>query len=382
MGASSFGSGKRQDRGVMEPKLSEAEAVEAAGDAMESAAQRTERSVDDEADFGELEFTAEEIAEFEAADQREALSVLFDAVRSCSSDGRLSTPVEWVEAGFVPDHMDAESFEMFVYEYLEEHRVLREAEERPAPPQRTYRTATRAVGVPQPVGQGGGEAPESAAAPDDGDVVSASVSLEESGFGQGDGPADAGAVLVEDGGAADGSTADCEDAQADAEFSRSMDDFEVPEGYELVELEGELTLVAVDDDDASGEIACDDIAVLVGKRSYYLYSKDIMTDRYAHWAFLACEDDRIVTFVECVREESRTYPRPMSIDGLKNEPFSMSDEEIAETWDAVRESGVYPDIETTAASNGDVFFYSTEYLSPAYAASLAEWHAVERGMYL
>ena len=72
----------------------------------------------------------------------------------------------------------------------------------------------------------------------------------------------------------------------------------------------------------------------------------------------------------------------MSIDGLKNEPFSMTDEEIVETWEAIKESGAYPDIETTAASNGDVFFYSTEYLNPAYAASLAEWHAVERGMYL
>lgn len=60
----------------------------------------------------------------------------------------------------------------------------------------------------------------------------------------------------------------------------------------------------------------------------------------------------------------------------------MTDEEIVETWEAIKESGAYPDIETTAASNGDVFFYSTEYLNPAYAASLAEWHAVERGMYL
>lgn len=371
----------------MESKRNEAEAAEVAGDGREAAVQQPDWPADAESGCEELEFTAEEIAEFEAADQREALAALFDTVRSCSSDGRLSEPAEWDEAGLVPDHMDAESFEMFVYEYLEEHRVSREAEERPASSQRTYRTATRAVGVPQPVGQGGKGAVGGDEASDDRASAPVSGSLGESGFGldgerEGDGPEGDVPALLEGNGVMDGSAADYAAAQADDDFDRSMADFEVPEGYELVELEGELTLVLVDEGTASDEIACDDIAVLVGKRSYYLYSKDIMTDRYAHWAFLACEDDRIVTFVECVREESRTYPRPMSIDGLKNEPFSMSDEEIAETWDAVRESGVYPDIETTTASNGDVFFFSTEYLSPAYAASLAEWHAVERGMYL
>lgn len=376
----------------MEPKRNEAGVAEVAGDTEEAAVQRTDRPVDTEPGCEERAFTAEEIAEFEAADQREALSVLFDTVRACSSDGRLSAPAEWDEAGLVPDHMDAESFEMFVYEYLEEHRALQEAEEQPVAPRRAYRTATRAVGVPQPVGQGRKEEAGGDEASDDRASAFASDAPGESAFGlddgseggglEGDGSEGGGPAPVADGEAVSGVAADYATAQADDDFTRSMADFEVPEGYELVELEGELTLVPVGEDTASDEVACDDIAVLVGKRSYYLYSKDIMTDRYAHWAFLAREDDRIVTFVECVREESRTYPRPMSIDGLKNEPFSMSDEEIAKTWDAVRESGVYPDIDSTTASNGDVFFYSTEYLSPAYAASLAEWHAVERGMYL
>ena len=42
----------------------------------------------------------------------------------------------------------------------------------------------------------------------------------------------------------------------------------------------------------------------------------------------------------------------------------------------------YPDIQQTTASNGDVYYFSTEHLSPAYAASLAEWDAVERKMHL
>lgn len=132
----------------------------------------------------------------------------------------------------------------------------------------------------------------------------------------------------------------------------------------------------------SAELPCDDIVTLVGKHSYYLYSTDRMTDAYARWAFLAREDDRVLTFVECVRDESRKYPRPMEASSLTNEPFKLSAEEIDELWQTVRDSGAYPDLETLTASNGDVYYFSTNYLTPAYAASLAEWNSVERDMFL
>lgn len=132
----------------------------------------------------------------------------------------------------------------------------------------------------------------------------------------------------------------------------------------------------------SAEPPCDDIVTLVGKHSYYLYSTDRMTDAYARWAFLAREDDRVLTFVECVRDESRKYPRPMEASSLTNEPFKLSAEEIDELWQTVRDSGAYPDLDTLTASNGDVYYFSTNYLTPAYAASLAEWNSVERDMFL
>ena len=107
-----------------------------------------------------------------------------------------------------------------------------------------------------------------------------------------------------------------------------------------------------------------------------------MTDAYARWSFLASEDDRVLTFVECVRDESRKYPRPMEASSLSNEPFNLSADEIVELWRTVRDSGAYPDLDTVAASNGDVYYFSTEYLTPAYAKSLAEWNSVERDMFL
>ena len=134
--------------------------------------------------------------------------------------------------------------------------------------------------------------------------------------------------------------------------------------------------------DAPALLPCDDIVTLVGKHSYYLYSTDRMTDAYARWAFLAREDDRVLTFVECVRDESRKYPRPMEASSLTNEPFKLSAEEIDELWQTVRDSGAYPDLDTLTASNGDVYYFSTNYLTPAYAASLAEWNSVERDMFL
>ena len=123
----------------------------------------------------------------------------------------------------------------------------------------------------------------------------------------------------------------------------------------------------------------DDIRVLEGSQTY-LYSDAHMTDAFAHWAFLAAEGDDVMTLVDNARSESKTYPRPMIASSLKNRPYCMDDDRIEAAFRAARESGEYPDIETCAASNGDVYYYSTEYLSPAQAKALAQWYSVERAM--
>jgi hypothetical protein len=120
----------------------------------------------------------------------------------------------------------------------------------------------------------------------------------------------------------------------------------------------------------------DDIRILHGGERSYMYSTRYMTDNYANWAFLALEDDVARTLVECVREESRVYPRPMFAKSLQNPPFSLSEEAITEAFDSVVASGLFPDIQTTVASNGDVYYFSTEHLSPTYAAALAEYSSV------
>ncbi|WP_289636095.1 hypothetical protein [uncultured Adlercreutzia sp.] len=116
----------------------------------------------------------------------------------------------------------------------------------------------------------------------------------------------------------------------------------------------------------------------MGASSYYLYDASAMTDAYARWAFLAAEDDPVTTFIECVREESAVYPRPMARTSLANEPFSMGAEAVEAAFAEARAQGRADDIERACASNGDVYFYSIRFLSSRRAEALAEWDAVER----
>ena len=268
--------------------------------------------------------------------ERLFLAAVFDDVRAQSGDGKLVQPSQWLDAGLVPARFSADDWEMFVYEYLEERAAERD-ERAAAAPAVPVRTATRAVGVPRMLRVEEEPEPEPEPMPEP------------------------------------------EDAEGPCQPERSV---EGAESQDPVPHDSAEPAPDEAPEQTPDEIPCDDIVALVGKHSYYLYSNERMTDAYARWAFLASEDDRVLTFVECVREESRKYPRPMAASSLTNEPFNLSADEVGELWRTVRESGAYPDIDTVAASNGDVYYFSTEHLTPAYAASLAEWNSVERDMFL
>lgn len=172
--------------------------------------------------------------------------------------------------------------------------------------------------------------------------------------------------------------------KADATSADSGAEDAATRASEEDEAAGEHVPSAAEPDSLDSEIEApewelDDIKVLEGKQTY-LYSSDYMTDTYAHWAFLAEEGDDVLTLVENAREESRLYPRPMLATSLSNKPYHWSAEQIEQVWQAVQESGAYPDIKTCGASNGDQYFYSTDYLSDAQAKALAEWYSVERYM--
>ena len=70
----------------------------------------------------------------------------------------------------------------------------------------------------------------------------------------------------------------------------------------------------------------------------------------------------------------------MRARSLTNAPYGFSLDHVYEVFRQVEASGAYPDIQTCRASNGDVYFYSTTYLSPAQAKALAQWYSVEKAM--
>ena len=162
------------------------------------------------------------------------------------------------------------------------------------------------------------------------------------------------------------------------------DDFELvpPEGYKLVQVDGRWGLVETDEPAAPRRrpLRNEGIRVLRGGKAPYLYDSAYMKPSFARWAFLAQEDDPLAAFAYCVREDSRLYPRPLAETSLANRPFNMDAAIVAALWDEAHQNPVYADLARLEASNGDVYYYSTEHLSPDLAQSLAEWASVERFM--
>ena len=371
--------------------------IAAAGNAEAAAAGVDETLEGETAD----EPTEEELAAARELAENNALADVFDDVRKQSADSHLVTPDRWPEIGLVPEHMTAEDFEMFVYEWLEDYQAEHKEEieaERAAERAKAaaVRSATRAVGVPPKIPnrrleqiEADNEAKAAETADKASEAVGDSAEAESSAGVDSSVQVDNAAESAESAAVAAAPTASepapgspdsaAEDEQPAEDDRSPFAGLRIPEGYRLEQIEGEWVLV--EDENAAPvrkEIKCNRIKVLMGMHSYYLYDETLMTASYARWAFLAAEDNPVVTFVECVREDSRVYPRPYAAECLKNPPFRMTDEQIEETWQAVRDSGNYPDIERTEASNGDVYYYSTQYLESGYAASLAEYDAVER----
>ena len=371
--------------------------VAAAGDA-EAAAAGVDAAPEGEAAD---EPTEEELAAARELAENNALADVFDDVRKQSADSHLVTPERWPEIGLVPEHMTAEDFEMFVYEWLEDYQAEHKDEieaERAAERAKAaaVRSATRAVGVPPKIPnrrleqiEADNEAKAAEAADKAPEAVEDSAEAESAAGVDASTQVD-NAVEAAESAAVAATPAVSEPAPASpdsaAEEEQPAEDdrspfagLRIPEGYRLEQIEGEWVLV--EDENAAPvrkEIKCNRIKVLMGMHSYYLYDETLMTASYARWAFLAAEDNPVVTFVECVREDSRVYPRPYAAECLKNPPFRMTDEQIEETWRTVRDSGMFPEFVRTEGSFGVVLFFCSLFVESGYAASLAEYDAVER----
>lgn len=333
----------------------------------------------------------EQRAEKELAEHN-ALANVFMLVREDSRNSKLSGPARWEAAGLVPQHMTTEDLEMRVYDFLLEWQKEHPQTEQATPQQVAQRAtasantpaatqavkqslfASRSVGISRFVRLAKPEAvlqkePKEAAVQNGIEKTAQGVVQVQSAHTASNSSEQAFAQ-----------TAPSTNVQPkEAEASTGL---RVPEGYELREIEGEWVLVQTEQQPEPKELTIDatDIVMLVGQKGYYLFDQTTMTHNFAHWAFLAAEDNPVVTLAGCVREESRIYPRPMPASSLENDPFMMNEQEIEAAWEQLSECSEYADIKRIVASNGDVYFYSETYLSQSRATSLAEWDAVERYM--
>ena len=330
-------------------------------------AQAAGEDIADALPHGEALATAGAAADGEVADdaldpeqaRREAILAVLDVVRAASRESLLSCPCEWEAAGLVPPSMMPEDLEMAVYDALMEFGDPNGSRE--------------AAGVGGP---DAGAAPRRAA---NKHVKSAFSS--SNGRPVGASPFKHKKPRADDPAMGDVQGAGgCPDRASSAATGTAQ--WAVPPSEDCLSESGyppappQETSNQIPEEDPHPEFA--HIRLLMGAESYYLYDDSAMTDAYARWAFLAAEDDPVATFIECVREESSVYPRPMARENLANDPFRMNAEAVEAAFAEARAQGRADDIERVEASNGDVYFYSTTYLTPRRAQALAEWDAVER----
>ncbi len=289
-----------------------------------------------------LEKRMEEEEEHRRLVEADALADVFDLVRARSAKGLLTASDDW--AGLIPSHLLPDEFHARVMESLNDDSQ---------------------VPLPQARMEGGGSEPSAKAKPS---------AFANRGVGiphlfETDTPS---------------SMPETKRAIPRPDIPAEAPDEEIdlvaPEGYELVQVDGEWGLVASSKPtkehhkpvDASG------IKSIPGKSTVYLYDGNQMKAAFASWAFLGQEGDAAATFAYCVREDSRTYPRPMAESSFSNHPLNMSAEVVRSVWDEVKGLSEYADLGRVEASNGDVYYFSKDYLSEEHAQSLAEWESVER----
>lgn len=121
----------------------------------------------------------------------------------------------------------------------------------------------------------------------------------------------------------------------------------------------------------------EDIDIIKGKKEEYLYSKNYISNSYRDILFNLKEKNIEEVVVNIVREESKIYPRPTSLEVFKLAPFNIVDLEVLVK--EILKNEKHMDIKIVKASNEARYFYSDLYMSLGHAKGLCEW--VEVGQF-
>lgn len=159
---------------------------------------------------------------------------------------------------------------------------------------------------------------------------------------------------------------------------------EVISGYPSGQVEDDDDLLEEDPENCqnylaeiTGDERYQDIKTIVTSTgAVYCYSENHITKNYADILLRAKENDPYAVIATTVRDESRIYPRPTSIDFFRDPIFNINPEELEDHVDSILNHEDYTDIEMITASTGNRYLYSSSYLEKVYARSLVEWKEV------
>lgn len=119
-----------------------------------------------------------------------------------------------------------------------------------------------------------------------------------------------------------------------------------------------------------------DIGLVRERSGDYLYSELHMTRAYAETAARAACDDVCWVIAQTVRGDSSLYPRPTAVGVFENPPFRFSKDILERALRDMRDAPDYSDIRCVTSSAGALYLYSSLYMDPEHAESLAEWFSV------
>ncbi len=120
-----------------------------------------------------------------------------------------------------------------------------------------------------------------------------------------------------------------------------------------------------------------DIRCLQGRKASYYFSDQYISENYANMLMRVEEQDLAALVAGTIRDESRMYPRPTDARLFQAAPFKLSHEQVLGIVENMQKTEEYQDIHAITASNGAVYFFSSQHLTKAHAEGLMEWTEVK-----
>ena len=117
---------------------------------------------------------------------------------------------------------------------------------------------------------------------------------------------------------------------------------------------------------------CADIVSRTGAKDTYYYSNANMSDNYAMIAQLIEDKDLCVMFAEMVRFNARIYPSATPLRYFQRSPYSLTPEQIEQTWQTMQGKPAFSDIEELTNNQNERFLFSTKHLTRRYAKAISD----------